>query len=232
MRTLTGITLLSLAVVAAACSGKGGSAAADNDLKRDLALAASSATDLASTHHGASFAPTEIAPLSRPQTAPTLKRRSGPKAVRTPKPTVKAAPEPEMTGESEVPETQLAEASADNGSAPNATVDESLPAVPRPTPAAIPASDPNVGVAGSGNTGVGAGEVLGGIIGIMVRGGGMGEDRCEIHDRRGRRPSGGGVYYPPTTGRRPSPSNIPRPTGTAGGEARRPAPFGIYRRNR
>jgi hypothetical protein len=201
VRTLHGTALLAIAVLAAACSREQNRSTVDDELKRDLALAASSATDLAASHRAAAFSPTEIAPAAKPTKAPTVKKSAGPRAVRSKAPTVKAAPDPITVAEAEMPELQTTPSSTEAGTSSDAAVDESIPAVPRPTAGAIPVSYPTGTGSNDGvREGSGAGSILGGILGAVIRGGSVGEDRCEIHDRNRRPPNTtntGGVYRRP-----------------------------------
>lgn len=206
MRTYNAMALLSLAALAVACRGEQQSASVNEELKHDLELAASSATVLASAQSIKPFAPTEIPQTSTLRSA--AKRGAGRKVVRSSTPTVKAAPVAEVA-ESDVEDATVL-ATAEAAPAPTeTTVDESIPAVPRPVPAAIPATYPAPQGAGDGaSQGSGSGQVigavLGGILGAVIRGGGVDGDRCEIHPpNRGRnrpQPRGGGVYSPNPAG--------------------------------
>ena len=182
------------AVVLAACGRNGAptNRAMSDDLKRDLQLASSSGLDLASHQAASSFPLTEVPISSAPAPTKTLKRAtSGPKAVKSKRPTVKATPEPTVVANAEEPETEV------NGKAPSPTTepvpDPSAPAVPRPSP--IP-TDPNGGEGahgrdGSGQnpgSGGGVGAVIGGIFGVILRGGVVDGDRCDPRtEGRGRR---------------------------------------------
>src|SRR5213075_301461 len=78
VHTLRITALLSVAMIAVACGKDSSKTALNGDLKRDLELAASSATDLASAQAAAKFSPSEIAPATAPVKSPTLKKSSGP----------------------------------------------------------------------------------------------------------------------------------------------------------
>ena len=197
-----------LALGIAGCSKPAKQASASADLQRDLKLASTSSLDLASEQSKASFPLTEIPVESKPQRAPTIKKAPGPKAVRSPRPTVKAAPEPEVAAATEtqqVATTEPAPAPVEQN-----TPEPAAPAVPRPSP--VPVSAPSGGRS-TGDDGVGA--VMGGIIGVIIRGGGVDGDNCEPHGRG--RPHGGvfggGIYGQPPMGR--------------GGIYGRPGPFPI-----
>jgi hypothetical protein len=206
------------AVVLAACGRHSapGNQAMSDDLKHDLDQVASSGLDLASQQKSASFPLTEIAPSSSPAPSHTLKKAAGPKAVASKKPTVKAAPEPVVAEKVEEPQTQVAVQT------PAPTVepapDPSAPAVPRPSPVPI---DPNAGQGTNGRdgggrspgAGDGGGSILGGIFGVIIRGGVVDGDHCDPRtDGRGRGRGGygrppldPGMNFPPGV-----PSRIPR----------------------
>ena len=191
--------------------------AMSDDLKRDLQLASSTSLDLASKQTAASFPLTEVPVASAPKPSSTLKKASGPKAVRTKAPTVKAAPEPTVVANAEEPQTETL--TPDPSPVTETTPEPEAPAVPRPSPInPAPAGDGSWSRGGGGSTaGDGSGgSVLGGIFGVIIRGGGVDGDRCEIHTRppRNRAPE---IYRPvPRAG-------LPRMpgSGTVGGDVHR-----------
>lgn len=202
MRTLT--TILSVAavtLVVAACSSDDAKRAGDNELQRDLQLATTS-VDLARPA-AAHLDSLETAPPSAPEPSISIRRAPrGNRAVRSPKPTVAAAPEP--TPAESVEETQqVAQAPAHVEESERTP---SVDGVALPRPAAIPVSMPGgggplaipaEGGRGSGTVGGGVGTIAGGIFGVVIRGGGVGDDdHCEIHERGGR----GRPVYRPTPG--------------------------------
>jgi hypothetical protein len=204
VQTLRTTALISAAMIAIACGKDSSKSAINSDLKRDLDLAASSATDLASAQKAAAFSPTEIAPSSAPVKSPTLKKAPGKRVVRTNRPTIKASPMPTEVAAAEVPDVNVTATSPAPESAPAPKADDDVPAMARPTPAQIPQAIP----AGQGSeqgqsTGSGIGAVLGGIFGVVIRGGGVDGDRCEPHGRNGRgypgRRNYPGDYGVPTT---------------------------------
>jgi hypothetical protein len=186
---------LSLVVTAAACSRgqKDGDTALASDLQRDLQLATTSVALPAAPARN-DFA-LETAPTSAPAPATTLRRSSGPRAVRSPQRQVAAAPEP-TPAESEEQVAQVTE----TPSATEAAAEPSSEGVALPRPTAIPidlpasgGSGPQVVVQDDGNGRGGMGGI-GGIFGVVIRGGGVDGDNCEIHDRR--RTRGRPVYRP------------------------------------
>ncbi|HKW48512.1 MAG TPA: hypothetical protein VJN70_13780 [Gemmatimonadaceae bacterium] len=214
-------------VVVAACgrNEKTANRPMSEDLKRDLQLASSTSLDLASQQASASFPLTEIPISPAPSPTSVLKKaKSGPKAVRSKHPTVKATPEPSVVANAEDPQTDVMQ------KAPSPTTeqvpDPSAPAVPRPSPTpTIPnggegahgrdGGGPNTGAGDGGrgpSTGDGIGGIIGGIFGVIVRGGVVDGDHCDPRTdrRRGPRrlpppynpnnpypfPSGGGVLRP------------------------------------
>jgi hypothetical protein len=187
MRTTVKVTLVSLALIGvagaiAACSdARATETAKDADLSRDLELA--SAATLALAGRGvdsANFASLETKPASAPEASNVVKRGAGPKAVRSKTPTVRATPMSEPAtaeGEGE----SFAESVAASESDPVAIL-------PVPAPVAAPASAPagdygsGGGIFGSGDGGSGSGGR-----GVVIRGGGVDGDNCELHRRpRGR----------------------------------------------
>ena len=211
MRTAVKFTLAAFAIVAvaggiAACAdAKATETGKDADLTRDLELA--SAATLALAGRGidsANLALLETKPQSAPEEAPVVKRGSGKKAVRSAVPTVRAQPD-------DVAAAELAEGEA---LAESPAVDESEPVAVVPVPAPIPVATAPAGDYGSGGGIFGPGDGRiggGGGPGVVIRGGGVDGDNCELHRRpRGNR---GPIYVPviPTS---------TRPTTTASGPSR------------
>lgn len=223
VRTFNAIALLSFGALVGACRGDGGTTAANDGLKHDLDLAASSATTLASEQPAGAFLPADTMPPSAVREPnvrePNVRRGAGSKVVRSSTPTVRAAPTPRVAESTGADPTVLAPAPVTVAPTPvtvasaAAEGDESIPAVPRPVPTAIPDFDPSPSANGTGtpngsSQGEGIGSVIAGILGAVIRGGqaaGSGitigdGDRCELHQPgRGRnraQPRGGGVYSP------------------------------------
>jgi hypothetical protein len=181
-------------VVLAACGKSRAPAnrAMSDDLKRDLQLATTSGLDLASQQKGASFPLTEIPQSSAPAPTPALRKGAGPKAVKSKHPTVKATPEASVVANAEEPETEVMEKAPSTTT--EQTPDPSAPAVPRPSPTP---TNPNGGEGAHGHggggpnpgAGDGGGSILGGIFGVILRGGIGDGDHCDPRtDGRGRRP--------------------------------------------
>lgn len=205
MRTFLRTSMIPVALSAVVLAGCGrhstpSTPAMSADLKADLDQVAGNGLDLASDQKSASFPLTEIAPKSSPAPTHSLRRAPGPKAVASKHPTVNAAPAPVVAENVDQPQTQVAQAPAP---APSPTVeqtpDPSAPAVPRPSPV-----DPNAGAGASGQEGAGRspgagngsgiGAVLGGIFGVIIRGGVVDGDNCDPRSegRVHRRPPYGG----------------------------------------
>ena len=185
MRTVAKLVSLGLVVIAVGCSRDEGrrESALTSDLQRDLQLATSTVA-LAQPTHASNFA-LETAPSSDPEPQITLRRGPGRRAIRSREHTVAASPE-SMAAESIDQTLAVAETEA-RATESDAPVSEGVP-LPRPT--AIPVSLPTEGqgtviVQGDGR-GEGRGPGIGTIIGVVIRGGGVGEDHCEIHDGRRR----------------------------------------------
>lgn len=166
--------------------------AMNDDLKRDLAMAASAGLDLASEQKSASFPLTEVPISSAPAPSKVLKKASGPKATASKRPTVKAAPEPSVAQAEEQPEVQAVAEAPSPTTAPVPEV-SNAPAVPRPSPVPVDASAGD-GARGQGSggssAGDGGGSVLGGIFGVIIRGGVVDGDHCD--PRTDGRNRGGG----------------------------------------
>jgi hypothetical protein len=218
--TLTALALIGIAGAIAACTdARATETAKDADLSRDLELASAATMALAGRAvDSANLASLETKPTSAPDAANVVKRGAGSKSVRSTTPTVRATPQPEpaaVEGEGE----SFAEEMAANESEPVAI----LP-VPAPVPAAAPAGDYGAGggIFGGGDGRSGSG---GGI--VVIRGGGVDGDNCELH-RRPRGGTRGPVYVPavptsqPSVGRTPSRGGISIGSRNPGTVSRRP----------
>ena len=182
MRTTLKLPLAAFLVSAgiSACRDASANPSAEQaELKRDLELAASPTINLAAPKVDPALLTLEGQPQSTPQKATTVHRGAGNRAVRSQAPTVRAEPESEVTAaeESELVETMADAAAPESG--------EPVAVAPRPVDVQ-PAGD--YGSAGSG------GIFGGGVGGVVIRGGGVDGDNCELH-RRGR--NGGAVVRIP-----------------------------------
>ena len=206
------LSLAFLAVAAAVSACRDARATdADADLQRDLALASSTVSLAGPVVDSALLNSMETKPQGAPEEAPVLKKAAGPRAVRSRTPTVQAAPVEELAAaeESEEVVEEIAEAPA-----PEETT-EPVAVAPRPQPVVIE-------TAGTGDYGTGNGGVWGngGGTGVIIRGGGIDGDNCELH-RRGRGTYRGPIFVPapvPTTGG--TVVNYPRPSGRGMGSDR------------
>ena len=215
--SLLPVVLLAVAVVACSKSSAPADSQLNDDLKRDLQLASSTSLDLASKQSAASFPLTEVPVTASKAPSTSVRKAAGPKAVRSKAPTVKATPEPTPAVETEEAQVESMVETPSPVVEPEPAPD--APAVPRPSPVnPVPAGDGSWGRGGNGGGTGGStgGTILGGIFGVVIRGGGVDGDRCEIHDRRGRnRPTSGGVYIPAS----PYPSAPRTGQPRAGGDA-------------
>jgi hypothetical protein len=221
VRRLIQWTLVPVALVAVACRGdKPTQARMTDELKRDL--------QLASATQDIKLSPDEVAPKATQELALRPKRApNGPKVVRTEKPTVKASSTPVEAAEvqTELPQIQVMASAPSPSETPNTT-----DAPPLARPAALPAPTYPTAEAinvGNGGSGTGAGGVMGGIFGAVIRGGrvGGGDDHCDPRTDGRRRPPGqvigsGGIYTMPGTmvaggmgAGRSMPATIARPRG-------------------
>ena len=200
------IATLTLAAGVSACSDARATSASQADLKRDLELA-SSTVSLAAPKVDSTLLTLESQPKGTPMTAMVVKKAPGPKAVRSKTPTVLAAPTEESAAveETEAITETLAEAPVP------AETPEPVAVAPRPQPVVI-----NTG--GSGDYGEGNGGVYGGGggRGVIIRGGGVDGDNCQIH--AGGRGTRGPIFVP----------SVPRSTGTI---VNRPSGIGIGSRS-
>ena len=184
---------LAVAAAVSACSDARATDA-DADLQRDLALASTTVSLAAPQVDSALLSSLETKPQGAPEKAPVLKKAEGPRAVRSRTPTVQAAPVEELAAaESEEEVVEVME----EAPAPE-EITEPVAVAPRPQPVVVDAG-------GSGDYGDGNGGVWGGGgTGVIIRGGGVHGDNCQLHY-----PGRGGVYRGPVF--------IPQAPTTAGG---------------
>ena len=205
MRATAMLLLLPAALFAVGCSNKDRSRA-DDELKKDLALAASDGLGMAPTPQTHTISAIEEAgtPVAKPQ--PQTRKAPKKGTARAPRPVV----EPTVTEEkatdvvlepSETPTTVAASPES------TATTEEPIPTPrPRPIPVGVPAGAGGSGTAGTGDGsgssegrggGSGVGAVIGTVIGVIIRGGVVGDDHCDPRTD-GRRGRGGMGGYPGT----------------------------------
>ncbi len=172
--------LTAAVLVAAACSPK--SDPMSDELKKDLDVAASS-DGLSLATNGRSqqvvSAIEQAAPAPKKITASQRAVRRRRAEVGTPASVVAEAAVP--TSDTELQSM---------GDAPVATNDEA-PVAPRPTPVATTMPGGNGEGRGGSGVGIGVGVGIGTIFGVVLRGGGVGEDHCEPPGQRSgaRRPT-------------------------------------------
>lgn len=218
------IAAFSLAAGIAACAdARASDTAAQDDLKRDLELAASATMNLASPQVDPSLLTlSETKSQSEPQKAAVVKKGAGSRAIRSQTPTVRATTDAEVAAldESEVTET-LAEAPAPE------VIDEPVAVAPRPTPVVI-----QTGGSGDYGTSGNGGIFGGGMGGVVIRGGGVDGDNCELHRNGGSRGRGGIIFgrpSVPTTGGSIIVNRMPGSIGSGGGARRSSAASGASR---
>jgi hypothetical protein len=221
MRTDVKVATLSLAVFLGACNARQEQATGlSEDLKKDLAVASSSASDLATapkSYQRARFvSDVEMSRVKTPAPRPVkAKRRTAP--VRRPeavsRPASDVVEEPTVASNEELAPAPAAVAVA-TSSTPEPVVINQQPTeetAPAPVPVSTGRGDDgrSVGEGGIGDrsTGRGIGGLLGGIIGaVVIRGGHGGVDKCDPRTD-GRR--GGIMTQRPDFG---MPSPVGRPT--------------------
>ena len=195
MRSSIKLSLASLAFAAAASAcGDAKATEAQSELARDLELASSTVALAVPKIDSALLGNLETKPQGAPEAAPVVKKGAGPRAVRSQTPTVRATPEMEVAAADEVIEEVEV---MDIAPAPEES-SEPVAIAPRPQPVIVQTG-------GAGDYGTGSGGVYGGGVGVIIRGGGVDGDNCELHRRGGGR--GRGTIYVPTV-------NVPRTTGT------------------
>lgn len=184
MRART-VVALGLTGLAACSSGKGESMA--DDLKRDLEA---SATKIELANQGQAQPMRFVSELEQGKTAEPVERTRTPRRVAaktagvTPETQTSPTPEPQQ-------EIQVAQAT-ESPQAPLPTPEvSSIPTV-APRPASLPVDVPTEGGRGYGGGGIGTGDNgsgigIGDVIGVVIRGGGVGPDHCPPRRRpRGR----------------------------------------------
>jgi hypothetical protein len=185
-RIITAIGLV--AVTAASCSGRGDAGPLADDLKRDLEA---SAAQLELANQAGAQPMRFVSELEQGKTAEPVERTRTPRRVatkttgNTPQEQTTPSPEPQQ-------EVQVAQVTSEAPQAPQPSPD--APSVPMvaPRPASLPVDIPQDAGRGRGSIGTGAGDYgtgigIGDVIGVVIRGGGVGPDHCPPR----RRPRGG-----------------------------------------
>lgn len=191
-------TLALVATVIAACGDARATDAAQDDLKRDLQLASATTMSLATPSvDSALLSSMETQPQSAPEAQAVVKKGAGPRAVRSPAPTVEAEADIDVAALDETEEVQ-----AESLAPAPEEINEPIAIAPRPQPVIVQTG-------GAGDYGTGRG-------GVVIRGGGVHGDNCELHRGGGR---GGIIYRGPIYLPR-NPTNIGiRGTQTRGGSS-------------
>ena len=202
MRTIAKLSLIPLGLFAVACGGKDDRRPAEglsDDLRSDLALAAAAGVELASSaqtfDRARVVSAIERPPGGTPRRATAPRKSPGRRPTPSPTPTVAAEPEVVAEAEQVTPQEAAAEEVVVAEPTPSVIAEAPAPA-PMPEPPAVPRPAPPVPVSYPGNGGAGSGDdrgdlggigpVIGTVIGVVIRGGGVGVDRCEIHHPRAR----------------------------------------------
>lgn len=202
MRKLFGVTVMSTALLAAACGKSASKTALSADLKNDLALASAQPQNI-------QINADELGPQSHTAPAKKLvKATNAPHVVHSNHPTKKASTEQVAAAEIPAPTPEV-EVTAP---APDPTPAETEAPAPAPDiqPAPLPVpQQPGPGPTAGQSHGSTLGSILGGIAGVLargaiIRGGGVDGDNCEPHGptRRGgiHGGYGGTGPYVPITG--------------------------------
>lgn len=196
-RSLATAAVALLAV--AACKGKDQQATND-DLNKDLAAAASSDGLTMAPSHGAQtvVSAEELSPQARTHRAPSA-RASRPSPHRTPHKDRVTPQRATEVADVAAPAPAPTEVAATEPT-PSAPSDEgATTASPRPHPVDVPSGNSGGQGAGDGTNGrhgggIGIGDIIGAIGGVIIRGGVVDGDHCDprTDGRRGGRRGGGG----------------------------------------
>lgn len=184
MRTIVKLAYAAGALMTAGCSGADG--AMNDDLKKDLEMAWSSdAITLAGTDQSAGR---QVVSAIERDAVPAPRRVAPSRRV------AKHRPAPRTPAPVEVAEADIDEdvevAAAEVTPAPREPAPEAVATLPSPRPQ--PVGD-DAGMDGNGDRGIDRGRVLGGIITVVLRGGGVDGDDCDEHVRGGRNGRGGRI---------------------------------------
>jgi len=219
MRTDFKVASLALGLALSACSRREEpTATLSDDLKRDLAVASSSTSDLATApqnYQRMRFVSDVELPKTEPAHRPSVSKKPiRPVIQRSPK-AVEPLPEPAKAPEVIAVVNKPAPAPASEAPIPEPVVIAQRP-TPDYTPANQPSSMPSDGGMGERRRGGGVGGlggILGGIMGgVVIRGGHGGVDKCDPRtDGRGRAP----VFDNPVSGM-PIPMGHSIPMGPMG----------------
>jgi biotin carboxyl carrier protein len=194
-RAVAAAALVPLALVMVACGGGSGSEALSDDLKKDLAASAASPVELANA--GGAYQPMRfVSEIEQSNGAAPVQRTRAPRRVAAQRANVQQPEETQSPAAEPQQEVQVAEVPAEVQRAPAPEPD--VPRVPTvaPRPSALPVDVPSApasggfgrdGQGGAGGIGVGRGDGvgIGDVIGVVIRGGGVGPDHCPPR-RRGR----------------------------------------------
>lgn len=210
--TLAALALIGVAAAIAACTdAQAGESAGNAELERDLELASAATIALAGRAvDSANLSSLETKPASAAEKSKVVKRGAGSRAVRSNAPTMRATPEP-VPAASDSEGEALAEQES-------AAESEPVAIVPVPVPVVVPSAPAGDYGSGGGIFGSGGGRIGGGGTGVVIRGGGVDGDNCELHRRpRGNR---GPVYVPAIPTSRPTIASAGPSRGAFGGGSR------------
>ena len=179
------VTAVALAIGVMACGRSTDSTSLDDSLKSDLALASAQSVGLAQYGAKPALVVSSLEQVKQKRSTPSARRSIG----RAPEPipeTTLMGQEPEQTVEVEAPVAIESDAAPEQVAV--AEPSPVLTPAPAPEPAPTPTGhgDNNVGDHDRGSRGRGG---LGGVIGVVIRGGIAGIDDCDPRGhRRGRGP--------------------------------------------
>ena len=186
MRTIVKLAYTASALVMVACGSGDGDSAMSDELRKDLQLAsASESITLAGADQNGALQVVSAIERTKPP-APRKVAASQRAPRHRPAPRVAEPVEVEEADVSEEIETQPVEIAA-------APIEPATLPSPRPRPVLVSNGG---GVYDGDRGGIDRGQVLGGIITVVLRGGGVDGDNCDLHNGRGRgrgRSGGGGM---------------------------------------
>ncbi|MGQ0648697.1 MAG: hypothetical protein ACT4P7_14145 [Gemmatimonadaceae bacterium] len=187
MRARTVVTVGVVTALIVSCSGGRDGGPLADDLKRDLE-ASSTTLELAGQPNAQPMR--FVSELEQGKTAELVERTRAPRRVASrttgtePKETTSPSPEVQQ-------EVQVAEVVSEQPQAPLPAPDAPTVPMVAPRPASLPVDVPTDGGRGIGGRGVGNGDYgtgigIGDVIGVVIRGGGVGPDHCPPPRRRPR----------------------------------------------
>lgn len=171
MRSRSWLASVSLVLSVVACTGRGERGAIDAELRRDLAVASGLELPQRSYQPVRFVSPIESSPEARKPRSASRRSSAPPSAAASPAPQ-----SPDSMPRAEAPAPAVAAAMPSNPTPEPEEVPRIPVVAPRPVPVSV--DFPAEGSSGSGSAGPREGPDIGTIIGVVIRGGSVGVDRC------------------------------------------------------